>query len=257
MHVLLIADAVYLYSLSPEQSLTEIGIAHGAAILALWLFRLFLPFIHQKKRMTFKLELRFIHGWRFCHGQCGGAYHERWNQPAGFLASPTLQRGCKLELLSLYILIICSVLLPMLLFLGMLPKDEQKHNRGRNPQVPERHDTFLFSPLMAGYLLVLYVYAARIFISWELPGLGIWLVVALMAGCIAIEFGLYPVRIQEKKPINEWIARWLPALVLPMLVLVTIGIIRRFNDYGVTINRLYLITLNIWCYIVLYRTRLH
>ena len=28
MHVLLIADAVYLYSLSPEQSLTEISIAH-------------------------------------------------------------------------------------------------------------------------------------------------------------------------------------------------------------------------------------
>ena len=30
----------------------------------------------------------------------------------------------------------------------------------------------------------------------------------------------------------------------------TIGIIRRFNDYGVTINRLYLITLNVWCYFV-------
>ena len=42
MHVLLIADAVYLYSLSPEQSLTEIGIAHGAAILALWLSAFFL-----------------------------------------------------------------------------------------------------------------------------------------------------------------------------------------------------------------------
>ena len=45
MHVLLIADAVYLYSLSPEQSLTEIGIAHGAAILALWLSAFFLSFI--------------------------------------------------------------------------------------------------------------------------------------------------------------------------------------------------------------------
>ena len=80
MHVLLIADAVYLYSLSPEQSLTEIGIAHGAAILALWLSAFFLSFIKE----------------------CGGAYHERWNQSAGVLASPTLQRGCKLELLSIY-----------------------------------------------------------------------------------------------------------------------------------------------------------
>lgn len=48
MHVLLIADAVYLYSLSPEQSLTEIGIAHGAAILALWLSAFFLSFIKEK-----------------------------------------------------------------------------------------------------------------------------------------------------------------------------------------------------------------
>ena len=48
MHVLLIADTVYLYSLSPEQSLTEIGIAHGAAILALWLSAFFLSFIKEK-----------------------------------------------------------------------------------------------------------------------------------------------------------------------------------------------------------------
>ena len=30
----------------------------------------------------------------------------------------------------------------------------------------------------------------------------------------------------------------------------TVGIMRRFNDYGITINRLYIITLNIWFYIV-------
>ena len=48
MHVLLIADAVYLYSLSPERSLTEISIAHGAAILALWLSVFFLSFTKEK-----------------------------------------------------------------------------------------------------------------------------------------------------------------------------------------------------------------
>jgi hypothetical protein len=250
MHVLLIADTVYLYSLSPEQSLTEIGIAHGAAILALWLSAFFLSFIKEKND---------IPSWNFASYTVGAFVTAN-------VVGLIMSGGISLLVFSLrqlfnvdvswncylYILIICSVLLPMLLFLGMLPKDEQKHNR--EPQPSEFLNGtihFLFLPLMAGYLLVLYVYAARIFISWELPtGWVSWLVVALMAGCIAIEFGLYPVRIQEKKPINEWIARWLPALVLPMLVLMTIGIIRRFNDYGVTINRLYLITLNIWCYIV-------
>ena len=30
----------------------------------------------------------------------------------------------------------------------------------------------------------------------------------------------------------------------------TVGIVRRFSDYGITINRLYLITLNLWFYFV-------
>lgn len=42
----------------------------------------------------------------------------------------------------------------------------------------------------------------------------------------------------------------MPVLILPLLLLMTIGIIRRFNDYGITINRLYLATLNGWFYIV-------
>ena len=54
----------------------------------------------------------------------------------------------------------------------------------------------------------------------------------------------------EKKGRNEIIARWLPILILPLLLLMTIGIIRRISDYGVSINRLYLITLNGWFYIV-------
>lgn len=48
MHVLLIADAVYLYSLSPEQSLTEIGIAPRSRHSGTVAFG-FLPFIHQRK----------------------------------------------------------------------------------------------------------------------------------------------------------------------------------------------------------------
>ncbi|WP_303208771.1 DUF4153 domain-containing protein [Bacteroides oleiciplenus] len=250
MHVLLIADAVYLYSLSPEQSLTEIGIAHGAGILALWLSVFFLSFTKEKND---------IPSWNFTSYTIGTFVTAN---VVGLIMSGgisllvfSLQKLFNVDVswrCYLYILIICSVLLPMLLFLGMLPKDEQKHDRE-----PQSSDFlkgtihFLFLPLIAGYLLVLYIYAARILISWELPiGWVSWLVVALMAGCIATEFGLYPARIQETKRANEWIARWLPALVLPLLVLMTVGIMRRFNDYGITINRLYIITLNIWFYIV-------
>ena len=217
MHVLLIADAVYLYSLSPERSLTEISIAHGAAILALWLSVFFLSFTQEKND---------IPSWNFASYTVGAFVTAN-------VVGLIMSGGISLLVFSLhqlfdvdvswksylYILVVCSVLLPMLLFLGMLPKNKLKHNQEPQP-----------SEFLNGTIHFLF-----------LP---------LMAGCIAIEFGLYPSRVSESKRINEWIARWLPALVLPLLILMTVGIIRRFNDYGVTINRLYLITLNIWCYIV-------
>ena len=58
----------------------------------------------------------------------------------------------------------------------------------------------------AGYLTVLYMYAARILVSWELPtGWVSWLIVALMTVCIAIQFGLYPadIMIRELKEGSE------------------------------------------------------
>lgn len=250
MQALFIADAVYLYNLSPERSLAEIGIAHGAAILALWLSVFFLSFLKEKDDIA---------SWNFASYAVGAFI-------TAYVVGAIMSGGICLLVFSLeklfdvyiswkcynYILIICCVLLPLLLFLGMLPKGEEKHSR--RPLVSEFASGtihFLFLPLMAGYLGVLYVYASRILISWELPtGWVSWLVMALMAGCIAIEFGLYPVRVQESKRVDEWIARWLPALVLPLLMLMTVGIARRFNDYGITINRLYLITLNIWFYAV-------
>lgn len=250
MQALFIADAVYLYNLSPERSLVEIGIAHGAAILALWLSVFFLSFLKEKNDIA---------SWNFASYAVGAFI-------TALVVGAVMTGGICLLVFSLerlfdasiswkcytYILIICCVLLPLLLFLGMLPGGEEKHSR--HPQVSEFMSGtihFLFLPLMAGYLAVLYVYAARILINWELPtGWVSWLVVALMAGCIAIEFGLYPVRVQESKRIDEWTARWLPALVLPLLMLMTVGIVRRFSDYGITINRLYLITLNIWLYAV-------
>lgn len=249
-HILLIADAIFLYNLSPDQSYVEIGIAHGAGILALGISVFFLSFTKEKNdipswNFTSYTISSFVIANLIGYVMSGGISLLVFS--LHMLFDVNIDNDCYL-----YILIICSVLLPALLFLGLLPQDVRKHNR-------QPHSSsflsgvihFLFLPLVAGYLIVLYIYTARILASWELPiGWVSWLVVALMAGCIAIEFGLYPVRIKEAKRTDEWIARWMPALVLPLLMLMTVGIARRFNDYGITINRLYLITLNIWFYIV-------
>lgn len=250
MHLLLILDAIYLYSYSYEKSFTEIGIAHGAGILAIGLSVFFLSFFKEKND---------IPSWNFALSSitaCVTANVIGCIMSGGIcflilsvhkLFDLSIDSTCYL-----YIVILCNVCLSMFLFLGLLPQKQEKHNTR-----PLQHSFFngvihyLFLPLTGGYLIVLYIYALRILINWELPiGWVSWLVITLMTGCIVIEFGLYPSRMAQQKRTDNLIARWLPLFVLPLLFLMTIGIIRRFNDYGVTINRLYLITLNIWCYFV-------
>lgn len=250
MHLLLILDAIYLYSYSYEKSFTEIGIAHGAGILAIGLSVFFLSFFKEKND---------IPSWNFALSSitaCMTANVIGCIMSGGIcflilsvhkLFDLSIDSTCYL-----YVVILCNVCLSMFLFLGLLPQKQEKHNTR-----PLQHSFlngvihYLFLPLTGGYLIVLYIYALRILINWELPiGWVSWLVITLMTGCIVIEFGLYPSRMAQQKRTDNLIARWLPLFVLPLLFLMTIGIIRRFNDYGVTINRLYLITLNIWCYFV-------
>lgn len=250
-HALLIADAFLLYHyLTTESSWIEIGIAHAAAILAVGLSTFFLSFLREKNDIA---------SWNFALNTVS-AYIV--TQVIGLI----LCAGISLLLFSLhqlfdihisgkcyaYIYYLCNVSLGLMLFLGLLPQGNDKHNR--EPHSSEFLNGilhYLFLPLTAGYLIVLYIYATRILISWELPiGWVSWLIVALMTVCIAVQFGLYPTRFKEGKRFDNWITRWMPVLILPLLLLMTIGIIRRFNDYGITINRLYLATLNGWFYIV-------
>ena len=248
--VLLALDAIFLYHNIEGTRAIDIGIAHGAALLAIGLSLFFLPFFRERDD---------IPAWNFAQTAVG-------TLALTLIVGAVMSGGLSLLALSLhqlfgvdvshkcylYILILCCELLPLLMFLGLLPEGERKHDRQPQPiSFLQNTIRYLFLPLAALYLLVLYIYAATILARWELPdGWVSWLVVALMAGIIAIELGLYPSRIKEGKLTDERIARLLPILALPLLVLMTVGIGRRFLDYGITINRLYLATLNAWFYFV-------
>jgi hypothetical protein len=110
----------------------------------------------------------------------------------------------------------------------------------------------LLLPLHVAYLATLYIYGAKILLTWQLPdGWVALLVTVLMALTIVIVFLLYPVLFDERRRrFDQLIVRWLPLAVLPLLVLMSVGIGRRLTDYGVTIERLYLLLFNVWCYVV-------
>lgn len=259
--ILLVADALFLYHYVNDGGAIGIGIAHFAGVLAVGLSVFFLSFFRERND---------IPAWYFSLNTISTLI-------VTFIIGTVLQVGIDLLVLSLdqlfgvdvdtkcylYIAILCCLTLPLLMFLGLLPQGREKHDRRiRISSFLNGIIRYLFLPLAGCYLLVLYVYAIRILVRWELPdGWVSWLVVTLMAMCIGIVFGLYPTRIKEDEPevcdtnggksrMAGRVMRWLPMLVLPLLLLMTVGIVRRFLDYGITINRLYLATLNLWFYAV-------
>lgn len=150
------------------------------------------------------------------------------------------------------IMLVCSVLLFGMLFLALIPRGERKHNA--SPEMPSfltKVVSWLLLPLLGCYIAVLYVYGINILIHWELPkGMLSWLVSAVMITYVLCYILLYPQVPNKQSWQSKVLTFWLPIVILPLLVLMTVGVVRRFMDYGITAPRLYLLTLLIWFYAI-------
>lgn len=251
-YIILLADAIYLYHINFGQGGHgyETFLMHASAILALTLTVFFL---------SFNRERNDIPSWTFAFSIissiviCVFIGMVLWGGLSLLLSSMNWLFGVSLGWKWYAVTgVLVAGYLPALLFLGRIPGGEEKHDRE-----PLRSGflagvfRYLFLPLEALYIIVLFIYAVQILVRWELPnGQVSWLVIASMVGLIAIEFGLYPTRHAENRPFDHAVARWLPLILTPLLLLMTVGIVRRFSDYGITIARLYLATLNAWFYVV-------
>ena len=250
-HILLLIDAIYLWNLDSSRYSMALFIARAAVYVALILGILFLPFYQAKSD---------VKSWNFTRRMIIAMV-------LAYLVGGVMTGGIELLLLGIQSLfdihiedklyaivsILFALLLPLLLVLSRVPEGERKHDE---TILVSRFLTgttrYLFIPLVVCYMVVLYLYLARIVFSWELPnGTITWLVTIMMFGIIAIEFLLYPtMRSKESKPFERWVVRWFPILALPLVILMTVGIVRRLGDYGITVNRLYVLTLNLWFYAV-------
>lgn len=116
-------------------------------------------------------------------------------------------------------------------------------------RVMEGAAKWLFLPLLGVYLITLYLYAFRILLQWKLPdGTVAVLITISMALLLFVLFVLGPWARKEESGKEQDILRILPWLLIPLLVLMSVGIVRRVSDYGFTVDRVYLILLNLWCY---------
>ena len=158
------------------------------------------------------------------------------------------------------IAILCFCLLAPILIIQGVPSGTKKHDYTPIfiPRLIENAVTKLFTPIAAAYLITLYSYAAKILFTWQLPdGWVSWLVTVSMAAMVILLMMVYPYRDKADMSTSGWnrmtvkfITERMPVLMLPLLLLMSIGIARRISDYGITILRVYLVAFNLWCYVV-------
>ena len=162
------------------------------------------------------------------------------------------------------IALVCFLLIMPIITLQGIPGGQYKYDNCpiMLPELIVGAVRYLFVPLTMAYIVTLYVYAARILVTWELPhGWVSWPVSFSMFAVTALFVLTYPYVVRadvgSSNPsgsvagarLSGLITRWLPLLMLPLLVLMSIGIVRRVSEYGISILRIYLIFFNIWCYV--------
>ena len=155
---------------------------------------------------------------------------------------------------------VCFIFLFTILIIQGIPSGSLKHDSDVIPVSGflVSVTTKLFMPIAAAYLATLYCYAGKILFTWQLPdGWVSWLVTVSMAAMIILFIVVYPYIERASQSASGWnrmavrfITRRMPLLMLPLLLLMSVGIARRISDYGITILRVYLVAFNLWCYAV-------
>ena len=145
------------------------------------------------------------------------------------------------------IAVVCYLIIAPVYFLISMPsKDAIYSNKPDFGKFLRLLSLYVLLPVLGIYVLILYLYLAKILILWELPSGWVTILVSILVfGGFVAKLLLYPI---SKNKFVTFLNRYFSLLVLPLIVLMTVGIFRRFDDYGISINRLYVVIFNIWLY---------
>ncbi len=101
---------------------------------------------------------------------------------------------------------------------------------------------YILSATLVVYATILLIYIISIIVKWELPNGGVVYMVGSFCGlsllCTIMRDAL------EKRTFN-WFYKYLPAIALPPIILLWVGLYRRVNDYGITESRAYAIIITL------------
>lgn len=155
--------------------------------------------------------------------------------------------------------ILFAFLLPCYMFLWRLP-----YRQPAEFEIERVLSTFsknVLLPITLVYMAILYVYGLKILFTLELPeGNVCYMVTGLTAVSLIVLYTLQGLLLAcdasaTSRRIAQMSLRWIPILLLPLLVLMSVAIGYRISEYGLTPSRLYVVVFNAWAYCaVLYVT---
>jgi len=149
------------------------------------------------------------------------------------------------------IISLCTIF-PILFFSGIPSIDDCLQETVSLNKFQTSTSRFLFLPIVSLYIILLYAYIAKIIIQWEMPkGMVSFLVSASMLLMLMRVTLMAPERTNPKQSLEKKLLKILPAACIPLAILMSVGILRRISDYGISEDRWFVAAINIFFYIMI------
>lgn len=152
-----------------------------------------------------------------------------------------------------YIFYFCaSTVFPILYFSG-IPAIEECH---RETPALNKFATstirFLFMPVLSLAILLFYAYIVKFIVLWDMPqGMVSYFVSGFMIYMLALVTVLYPARLAPGSTFEKKLLKVFPAACIPLVAMMSVGLIRRISDYGISMERIFAVTINIYFYVII------
>ena len=152
-----------------------------------------------------------------------------------------------------YIFYFCaSTVFPILYFSG-IPAIEDCHSE--TPKLSKFVTStirFLFVPVLSLAILLFYAYIVKFIVLWDMPqGMVSYFVSGFMLYMLALVTVLYPARLSPGSTFEKKLLKIFPAACIPLVAMMSVGLVRRISDYGISPGRIYVVGINIFFYIII------
>ncbi len=157
------------------------------------------------------------------------------------------------EKIFLYIFYFCAGFVFPILYFSGIPSIEECHNE--TPTLNKFATStikFLFFPVLSLAILLFYAYIVKFIVLWDMPkGLVSYFVTGFMIYMLALVTIMYPTRLGTEHTFEKKLLKIFPTACIPLVIMMSVGLIRRISEYGISELRIYAVIVNIFFYTII------